>query len=167
MALASLFSGTAVQLVDGEGGMTLPAFVLQALARRSETRRLLFAPHELDPCLTGYDAAWEAWLYADAERRRLRDETLGLTPDAHHRRARRTFGAVEAASFDAAGRVVLPPMARRRTRIAGAALVIGTGGSFEIWNPEIAREAGDGELRQLAEFALATGRQRQESEVAG
>ena len=165
MALESLFSGTALQAVDAEGGMVLPPFVLRALARRSEARRLLFGPHEIDPCMSGYDEGYAALLYAEVERRRLREEALGLAPADHHRRARRTFGAVEAASFDARGRVVLPPMMRRRTRIGGAALVVGTGGSFEIWNPEIAREAGDGELRQLALFALAERDEAAESEV--
>ena len=166
MALESLFSGTALQAVDAHGGMQLPAFVLRTLARRSESRRLLFSPHEVDPCMTGYDAAFEAWLFADAERRRLRDESLGLGASEHHQRARRTFGAVESASFDEAGRLVLPPMTRRRGRVADAALVIGTGGSFEIWNPDIARAAGDDELRQLADFVLAGGGERQQSEVA-
>ena len=68
--LESLFSGTALQAVDTEGGMLLPPFVLGALARRSEARRLLFAPHEVDPCMSGYDPGYEAWLFAEVERRR-------------------------------------------------------------------------------------------------
>lgn len=155
MALESLFSGAALQGVDADGGMVLPSFVLRTLARRSEAQRVLFGPHEVDPCMSGYDESYAAWLYAEVERRRLREESLGLGPADHHRRARRTFGAVEAASYDAHGRVTLPPMMRRRSRIHGAALVVGTGGSFEIWNPDVAREAGDEELRALAAFALA------------
>jgi MraZ protein len=167
MTLESLFSGTALQTVDAFGGMLLPAFVLRALARRSETGRLLFAPHESDPCITGYDPGLQAWLFAETERRRLREEALGLAPAAHHRRVRRTFGAAESADVDETGRVVLPPMIRRRTGIEDSALVIGTGGGFEIWNPRIARGAGDEQLRQLADFALGNGCDGMESEVAG
>ena len=165
MALDSLFSGAAVQAVDADGGMVLPPFVLRALARRSEERRVLFGPHEVDPCMSGYDQGYETFLYAEMERRRLREESLGLGPADHHRRARRLFGAVETASYDAKGRVVLPAMMRRRSRIHGAALVVGTGGSFEIWNPEIARETGDEALKELAAFALAERDESQASEV--
>ena len=115
--------------------------------------------------MSGYDPGHEAWLFAEVERRRLREESLGLAPAGHHQRARRTFGAAESASYDADGRIVLPPMARRRGRIGAAALVVGTGGSFEIWNPEIARDSGDGELRQLAMFALEGARQESEVET--
>ena len=165
MGLESLFSGVALQAVDAEGGMLLPLFILHALVRRSEARRLLFGPHESDPCTSGYDEHYQAWLYAEVERRRLRDETLGRAAAEHHRRVRRAFGAVEAADIDTRGRIVLPPMTRHRSRIGDAALVVGTGGSFEIWNPEVAREAGDDELRELAAFAASGRTGTNESEV--
>ena len=165
MAFESLFSGAALQAVDAGGGMQLPPFVLRALARRTDDRRVLFSPHEVDPCMSGYDPGHEAWLFAEVERRRLREEALGLARADHHRRARRTFGAVQSADFDSRGRIVLPPMVRQRGRIGEAALVIGTGGSFEIWNPEIAREAGDEEVRRLAAFAAAERPASSESEV--
>ena len=165
MALEGLFSGAALEAVDERGVLTLPVFVLHALARRGDARRLLFAPHEADPCMTGYDPGYEAWLFAEVERRRLRDETLGLSDENHHRRARRIFGSVEAAGIDEAGRVRLPPLARRRAGISRAALLIGAGGSFEIWNPDTARAAGDPELSKLA---AALGREfEQEGELAG
>ncbi len=165
MALESLFSGAALQAVDAGGGMQLPPFVLQALARRSNDQRVLFSPHEVDPCMSGYDPGHEAWLFAEVERRRLREEALGLATADHHRRTRRMFGAAESAGYDSRGRVVLPPLVRRRRRSVASALVIGTGGSFEIWNPEIAREAGDEEVRQLAAFAAAGRGANSESEV--
>jgi MraZ protein len=164
MALESLFSGHALQALDGDGGVVLPAFVLSALARRSQSRRVLFAPHEVDPCMTGQDEGHAAWLFGEAERRRLREEDYGIAPAGHYRRARRTFGAAEAASYDARGRIVLPEVVRRRARLDGAALIVGTGGSFEIWNPEIARESGDDELAELAAFAIAARGDNQASE---
>jgi MraZ protein len=155
MGLESLFSGNALQAVDGKGVMVLPPFVLRTLSRRTQARRLLFSPHESDPCMTGYDEPFTHWLFAEAERRRLRDETLGLTSAQHHGRVRRLFGAAAPAEVDARGRVLLPAMMRARAGIGAAALVIGTGGSFEIWDPETAREAGDLELAQLADFVLS------------
>jgi MraZ protein len=126
----------------------------------------LFSPHEADPCMTGYDEGHEAWLFAEAERRRLHEEALGLTASSHHARLRRTFGAVGAAEIDADGRVVLPALMRARAGIGRVALVIGAGAAFEIWNPETARDGGDPELRQLAAFALAArGRPQQEVEA--
>jgi MraZ protein len=150
MALVSLFSGHALEPVDSRGGMQLPSFILAALARRSEARRILFSPHEEDRCVTGHDESFATWLFAEEERRRLREESLGLGPAGHHRRARRLFGAAESASFDSNGRILLPEAVRRRAGLAGMALLVGTGGSFEIWNPEIARDNGDETLAALA-----------------
>jgi MraZ protein len=166
MGLASLFSGNALAEVDEDGGLRLPPFVLRTLARRSEARRVLFSPHEADPCMTGYDEGHEAWLFAEAERRRLYEETLGLAASAHHARLRRTFGSVDAAEIDPDGRVVLPAMMRVRAGIDRVALVIGAGAAFEVWNPETARDAGDPELRQLAAFALAARTRPQQEEQA-
>ena len=154
MGLETLFSGTAIEAVDADGGMQLPPFIVSALNRRSEARRILFGPHAVDPCMSVYDERYAAWLHAELERLRLRDEALGADSAGHHARTRRLFGAVEAASYDEGGRVTLPPMMRSRTRIGGAALVIGAGASFEIWNPDIARTSGDDELRRLAAYAL-------------
>lgn len=155
MALESLFSGNALRAVDAEGMMTLPPFVLRALIRRTGTGRVMFGPHEIDACLTGYDEPYGAWLFAEAERRRLRDEMLGAGPARHHDHMRRTFGAAAPAEVDARGRVRLPAMMRRRAGIGDLALVVGTGGAFEIWDPETARAEGGEALRDLADFALA------------
>jgi len=154
MGLESLFIGNALQAVDATGLMVLPPFALRTLSRRTEARRLFFSPHESDPCISGYDEPFSHWLFAEAERRRLRDEALGLAIDLHHGRIRRQFGAAAPAEIDAAGRVRLPAMMRARAGIGASALVIGTGGSFEVWDPETARAAGDPELSQLADFVL-------------
>ena len=164
MGLESLFSGHALRAVGADGSVELPAFVLSALARRTQSRRIFFAPHESDPCLTGQDEGHALSLYAEAERRRRREEDLGLDAQDHHRRVRRTFGAAEAASFDGRGRITLPEGVRRRAQLHDKALIVGTGGSFEIWNPDIARASGDDALEQLAAFALEAGGHLQASE---
>ena len=163
--IENLFSGNALRAVDAEGRTLLPAFVLAVLDRRRAGARLLFGPHEQDPCISGYDESYEAVLHAEIERRRLRDEAQGVPAAAHHSRARRTFGAVERASYDARGRITLPPMMRRKSRIGARALFIGAGGSFEVWDPDLARQAEDREVRELAEFACSLGVMDEESEV--
>ncbi|MDQ4087748.1 MAG: hypothetical protein M3177_07045 [Pseudomonadota bacterium] len=165
MALGTFFSGNALRAVDAEGRTVLPPFILSVLERRCAGSRLVFGAHESDPCVSGYDEAYEAKLFEDMERRRLREEGQGVPAAAHHSRARRLFGIVERSAFDAEGRITLPPMIRRRGRIRDRALFVGTGGSFEIWDPELAREAGGEELRELVEFAVAGEAAGEESEV--
>jgi len=148
------FSGNALRAVDGEGRTRLPPFVLRVLERRGAGARLLLGAHPSGLCLSGYDEGHTAVLFAELERLQLRDEAVGVAETAHHARAHTMFGAVEEARFDAGGRFVLPAMMRRRGRIAGLALYVGTGGSFEIWDPHLAREAGGDVLRELAEYLL-------------
>ena len=159
-----LFSGNALQPVDANGRTVLPPFVVKALERRCGGSRLVFGPHENDPCISSYDEAHEAQLLEDVQRRRLRDEQQGMPARGHHARARRVFGAAERSAFDERGRVTLPPMSRRRARIGARALFVGAGDSFEIWDPDTARQVGDDALRELAEFALGAAQAR-ESEV--
>jgi MraZ protein len=154
VGMEHLFSGNALGAVDADGRVSLPDFVRRVVERRTDGRRLVFGAHETDPCVTGYDPGHAHRLQADVERLRLRDEDAGLPAEAHHNRARRLFGLVEDADYDAAGRILLPPMMRRRGRIGEFVLFVGTGAEFEIWNPALARESGDPGLRELAEFRL-------------
>jgi MraZ protein len=114
---------------------------------------MVVGAHESDPCLTAYAPGETPALHAEIERRRLRDEAAGAPAESHHARARRMFGFVEDAAIEE-GRLALPPMMRRKGRIGALALFVGTGRGFEIWNPELAREAGDEALRELAEYRL-------------
>lgn len=153
MSIGAVFSGNALRTVNGDGRTTLPSFVVETLERRGAGARILFGVHESEPCISGYDEAYQAILHEDEEERRLREEARGLSAHAHHSRARRIFGGVERGLFGESGEVTLPPMVRRRARIGARALFVGTGGSFEIWDPDTALAAG-GELRELAELVL-------------
>jgi MraZ protein len=152
-----IFSGNALGALDEEGRVRLPPFILREMARQGEGGRVLLGVHESDPCLTGYGSALRPRLEAELERRRLRDEALGRAPDEHHARARRTFGLVEEARYDEAGRLTLPPLARRRGGLGRQILFIGAGTHFEIWDPSLAMAEGDEELRTLAEYRLGGG----------
>lgn len=152
MSVEHLFSGSALGSVRDDGTVPLPSFVRRVLDGGGAGRMVVGA-HETDPCLTAYEPGYAPVLHADIERRRLRDEAVGAPSKKHHARARRAFGFVEDAELKD-GRIVLPPMMRTKGRIGDLALFVGTGGSFEIWNPHLAREAGDEALRELAEFRL-------------
>ena len=157
MEVTHIFSGNALGALDEEGRVRLPPFILREMARHSNGGRVLLGVHESDPCLTGYGSALKPRLEAELERRRLRDEALGRSPEEHHARARRTFGLVEEASYDEAGRLTLPPLARRRGGLGARILFIGAGSHFEIWDPSLAMADGDEELRYVAEYRLAGG----------
>jgi len=152
--ITHIFSGNALGALDEEGRVRLPPFILREMARHEDGGRVLLGVHESDPCLTGYGSTLRPRLEAELERRRLRDETLGRAPEEHHARARRTFGLVEEASYDEAGRITLPPLARRRGGLGRYILFIGAGTHFEIWDPSLAMAEGDEELRYLAEYRL-------------
>ncbi len=157
MEVTHIFSGNALGALDEEGRVRLPPFILREMARFEGGGRVLLGVHESDPCLTGYGAALRPRLEAELERRRLRDEALGRGPAEHHARARRTFGLVEEASYDESGRLVLPPLARRRGGLGRQILFIGAGSHFEIWDPSLALAGGDEELRFVAEYRLGGG----------
>jgi MraZ protein len=163
--VAHIFSGNALGALDEAGRVRLPSFILRAIARHGDGGRLLFGFHETDPCITGYGPALLPRLEAELERRRLRDEALGLPADGHHARARRAFGLVEEARYDEGGRLTLPPLARRRGSLGPDLLFIGAGSHFEIWDPSRAIAEGGEELRFVARYRLdGSGRSFEEEE---
>ncbi len=157
MEVTHIFSGNALGALDEQGRVRLPPFILSEMARHGGAGRVMLGVHESDPCLTGYGSALRPRLEAELERRRLRDEALGRAPDEHHARARRAFGLVEEAGYDEAGRLTLPPLARRRGGLVRHILFVGAGSHFEIWDPSLAMAEGDEELRYLAEYRFGGG----------
>lgn len=147
-----LFGGRAMTSVDHDGRMALPAFVTEVLERRGSARTICFGVHERDSCLRAYDESYHRALFAEIERRRLSDEEAGRTAADHHSRLRRAFGFVEQAPVGDDGAITLPPLLRRKAMIKRAALIVGVGGSFEIWSPRVARDAADPLVRELADL---------------
>jgi MraZ protein len=152
--LEHLFNGSALNTVDAKGRLSIPAFIRSVVERRSDARAIIIGPHETDPCLTAYDRGFARYLHSENERRRLIEEANGGDISAHFSRARRTFGLTEDVPYDPSGRIILPPMMRRKGKIEDLALFVGVGGTFEIWNPHLALEQGDADLRELAAFKL-------------
>jgi MraZ protein len=106
--------------------------------------------HETDHCLRAYDRGYVRILHAHHERCRSAESSS----EAHHARARRIFGFTEEVSYGRDGKITLPPLMRRKGKIEDLALFVGAGGAFEIWNPQLALEAGDVSLRELAIWRL-------------
>jgi MraZ protein len=148
--LDHLFNSSALCTVDVGGCVSLPPFVRTALERRSDSPAVVIGLHDTDPCLRAYDRGYARILHADHERCRLTESSS----EAHHLRARRIFGFTEEASYGLDGKITLPPLMRRKGQIEDFALFVGTGGTFEIWNPQLALEAGDVALRELAIWRL-------------
>ena len=156
MELEHLFNGSALNAVDAKGRLSIPAFIRSVVERRSDAKAIVVGAHEVDPCLTAYDRGYARHLHIENERRRLLEEGQSGSGDnvGHFRRARRTFGLTEDVPYDPSGRIILPPMMRRKGRIEDLALFVGVGGTFEIWNPRLALESGDPDLRELAAYRL-------------
>jgi MraZ protein len=148
-----LFSGSAVDSVGHDGAVRLPPFIMKVVEGGAGIGRMMVGAHESDPCLTAWEPRRAPALAAEVERRRLRDEAEGAPATEHHARVRRAFGFVEDVAIER-GRLLIPPMMRRKGRIDARVLFVGTGGGFEIWDPETARRAGDSALRELAEYRL-------------
>ena len=154
MEVDDFFQGSALNAVDAKGRLSIPAFIRGVVERRSDAKAIVVGMHEIDPCLTAYDRGYARNLHIENERRRLREESESGGDATHFRRARRTFGLTEDVPYDPSGRIILPPMMRRKGRIEDLALFVGVGGTFEIWNPFVALEHGDEDLRELAAFRL-------------
>jgi MraZ protein len=154
MEVEHLFGGSALRTVDGDGRVSLPAFIRAAIERRSGQSTIVMSPHESDPCLSAYDPSYPRILLAEVERRRLSEELSGAAATHHHERSRRLFGMTETATFNGSGSFVIPAIMRRKGGIEALALFVGVGPSFEIWNPHIARDGPDQSLRELASYRL-------------
>jgi MraZ protein len=123
--LEHLFNGSALSAVDAKGRLSVPSFIRGVIERRSDAKAVVIGMHEASPCLNAYDRGYAKILYAENERRRLAEESAGGDLSAHHARARRTFGLTEDVPYDTSGRIILPPMMRRKGQIEDLALFVG------------------------------------------
>ena len=156
MALEHLFQGSALNAVDAKGRVSVPAFLRAVIERRGDARTIVLAKHDSFPALSAYDPAFAAMRHAKLERLLEKEET---SPDAeldYQRRNMMAFAATEETPYDTSGRIVLPPMMRRKGGIEDLALFLGTGETFQIWNPKLflgdARIPED--MKDIARFRL-------------
>jgi len=156
VALDHLFQGSALNAVDGKGRVSIPSFLRSVIERRGDARTVVLAKHQNFPCLSAYDPAYAALKHAKLERLLEKEET---SPDAeleYQQRNLMAFAATEEVPYDSSGRILFPPMMRRKGQIGDLALFLGTGETFQIWNPDLLlkdpRIAED--LKDIARFRL-------------
>src|SRR3954463_7602618 len=156
VALEHLFQGSALNAVDGKGRVSIPSFLRSVIERRGDARTITLAKHEAFACLSAYDPAYAALKHSKLERLLEKEET---GPDAaieYQQRNLMAFAATEEVPYDSSGRILFPPMMRRKGGIAELALFLGTGETFQIWNPEILLKDPriPDDLKDIARFRL-------------
>ena len=137
VALEHLFQGSALNAVDAKGRVSIPAFLRGVIERRGDARTIVLAKHEAFPCLSAYDPAYAALKHAKLERLLEKEETDPQAQLEYQQRNLMAFAATEETPYDSSGRILLPPMMRRKGQIDDLALFLGTGETFQIWNPQV------------------------------
>ena len=136
VALEHLFQGSALNSVDAKGRVSVPAFLRSVLERRGDGRTVVLAKHESFPALSGYDPAYAALKHAKLERLFEKQEGDAEAALEYQQRNLMAFAATEEVPYDSSGRIVFPTMMRRKGQIGDTALFLGTGETFQIWNPQ-------------------------------
>ena len=137
MALEHLFQGSALNAVDAKGRVSVPAFLRSVIERRGDAKTIVLAKHESFPCLSAYDPAYAALKHSKLERLFEKEEGNPAAALDYQQRNLMAFAATEEVPYDSSGRIVLPPMMRRKGGIEDLALYLGTGETFQIWNPRL------------------------------
>jgi MraZ protein len=156
VALEHLFQGSALNAVDAKGRVSVPAFLRTVIERRGDARTIVLAKHENFPCLSAYDPAYAALKHAKLERLLEKEETGPDAEIGYQQRNLMAFAATEEVPYDSSGRILMPPMMRRKGEVGDLALFLGTGETFQIWNPKLllddARIPDD--LKDIARFRM-------------
>ena len=156
VALEHLFQGSALNAVDAKGRVSIPSFLRGVVERRGDARTITIAKHETFPCLSAYDPAYAALKHAKLERLLEKEETNPEAQLDYQQRNLMAFAATEEVPYDSSGRILMPPMMRRKGEIGELALFLGTGETFQIWNPELLLKDPriPEDLKDIARFRL-------------
>ena len=156
MALEHLFQGSALNSVDAKGRVSVPAFLRSVIERRGDARTITLAKHESFPALSAYDPAYAALKHNKLERLLEKEETNPNAQLDYEQRNLMAFAATEEVPYDSSGRIVLPPMMRRKGGIDDLALFLGAGETFQIWNPKLflAEAKIPEDMKDIARFRL-------------
>lgn len=156
MALEHLFQGSALNAVDAKGRVSVPAFLRSVIERRGDARTIVLAKHESFPALSAYDPAYAALKHSKIERLFEKQEGDSEAALEYQQRNLMAFAATEEVPYDSSGRIVLPPMMRRKGQVEDLALFLGAGETFQIWNPELllAEPRIPEDMKDIARFRL-------------
>lgn len=156
MALEHLFQGSALNAVDAKGRVSVPAFLRSVVERRGDARTIVLAKHEAFPCLSAYDPAYAALKHGKLERLFEKQEGDADAALEYQQRNLMAFAATEEVPYDSSGRIVIPPMMRRKGQIEELALFLGAGETFQVWNPRLflAEPRVPEDMKDIARFRL-------------
>ena len=156
MALEHLFQGSALNAVDAKGRVSVPAFLRSVIERRGDSKTIVLAKHESFPCLSAYDPAYAALKHAKLERLLEKEETSAQAQLEYQQRNLMAFAATEETPYDSSGRILFPPMMRRKGQIEDLALFLGAGETFQVWNPRLflAEKNIPEDMKDIARFRL-------------
>lgn len=156
MALEHLFQGSALNAVDAKGRVSVPAFLRSVIERRGDARTITLAKHESFPALSAYDPAYAALKHQKLERLFEKQEGDSSSDLDYQQRNLMAFAATEEVPYDSSGRILIPPMMRRKGSIEELALFLGAGETFQIWNPRLflAEPGIPEDMKDIARFRL-------------
>lgn len=156
MSIEHLFQGSALNAVDAKGRVSVPSFMRGVVEKRSDAKALVLAKHDTFACISAYDRGYAAIQHAKLERLYEREETDPAGLAAYHARNMLAFGSTEDVPYDSGGRIILPPMMRRKGGIGELALFIGAGETFHIWNPRTFLDSGavPEDMKDIARYRM-------------
>lgn len=128
MGKSFLFMDTVTNKVDAKGRVSLPADyreIVKELSTDIVCYRSLSAP-----CIEGCTEELLAKLATDIE------SSLDFFSQTQDNLTNLIFGDARRFSFDSTGRIVLSEKLLKHAQITDAAVFVGKGRKFQIWNPE-------------------------------
>jgi len=158
VSIEHLFQGSALNAVDAKGRVSVPSFLRAIIEKRSDAKALVLAKHDTYPCISAYDHGYAAIQHAKLER--LYEKREGESDPAnladYHQRNMLAFGSTEDVPYDSSGRIIFPPMMRRKGGIEELALFVGAGEIFQIWNPAtfLKSDAVHPDMKDIARYRL-------------
>lgn len=122
------FTDEFLYTIDHRGRINFPAPFRRALSDASRDR--VVVARGLDGCLLVYPKdVWE-------ERRREFNQSP-YAPKIQRRLQRELFHGAKESTFDAQGRITIPPRLLKLAQLDKEALIIGMGDRVEIWNSSV------------------------------
>ena len=157
LEIVDFFLGNALNAVDAKGRVSLPSDFRAVIDRRAraaaaqgnalDEKTISIGEHEKNACLQAYDSTYAGVLFKQLERR-----VAAQTADADQMSAlddaqADAFGAMQPVSFDSAGRMVLGGQLRATAGITDLAFFVGSGQTFQIWEPRRFLEEQEDKVR--------------------